>query len=135
MRRQKGFSLVELLVVVGIVALLIAMLLPALSRAKEQAQRTACAAQLRQLTAAVVAYGIENRGRVPTGERNGGPGQGEHCIWISSATYDAINHYLSAGSSIAISSATMPMTTSSSTSENPFLRLMSGSPGAGADDA
>ena len=98
MRRQKGFSLVELLVVVGIVALLIAMLLPALTRAKEQAQRTACAAQLRQLTAAVVAYGIENRGRVPTGERNGGPGQGEHCIWISTATYDAINHYLSAGS-------------------------------------
>ena len=94
MRRRKGFSLVELLVVVGIVALLIAMLLPALSQAKEQAQRTACAAQLRQLTAAVVAYGIENRGRVPSGERNGGPGQGEHCIWISTATYDAISHYL-----------------------------------------
>lgn len=97
MRRRHAFSLVELLVVIGIIALLIAMLLPALRRAREQAQRTACAAQLRQLTAAVVSYGIENRGRVPTGERNGGPGQGEHCIWISSATYDAINHYLAAG--------------------------------------
>src|SRR5262245_19204130 len=72
MRRRKGFTLVELLVVIGIIAMLISLLLPALKRAREQAQRTACAAQLRQLTAAVVAYGIENRGRVPTGERNGG---------------------------------------------------------------
>jgi prepilin-type N-terminal cleavage/methylation domain-containing protein len=96
MRRGKGFTLVELLVVIGIIAMLISLLLPALKRAREQAQRTACAAQLRQLTAAVVAYGVENRGRVPTGERNGGPGQGEHCVWVSSATYDAINHYLGA---------------------------------------
>ena len=97
MSRRKGFSLVELLVVVGIVAMLVALLLPALRRAREQAQRTACAAQLRQLTAAVVAYGIENRGRVPSGERNGGPNQGEHCVWISTATYDAISRYLTAG--------------------------------------
>src|SRR5678815_2674918 len=67
-----------------------------LKRAREQAQRTVCAAQLKQLTAAVVAYGIENRGRVPTGERNGGPAQGEHCIWVSSSTYDAVNRYLGA---------------------------------------
>ena len=94
MRRPKGFTLVELLVVVGIIALLISMLLPALRKAREQAQRTACAAQLRQLTAAVVAYGIENRGRLPSGVRNGGPGQGEHCIWISTDTYDAVCRYL-----------------------------------------
>jgi len=94
MRRSKAFTLVELLVVVCIIALLIAMLLPALKRAREQAQRTACAAQLRQLAAAVVSYGVENRGRVPTGERNGGPGQGEHCVWISTATYDAVSHYI-----------------------------------------
>jgi prepilin-type N-terminal cleavage/methylation domain-containing protein/prepilin-type processing-associated H-X9-DG protein len=97
MRRRHGFSLVELLVVICIIAMLIALLLPALRRAREQAQRTTCAAQLRQLTAAVVAYGIENRGRVPTGERNGGPAQSEHCVWISSATYDAITRYLGNG--------------------------------------
>jgi prepilin-type N-terminal cleavage/methylation domain-containing protein len=97
MRRRHGFSLVELLVVVGIIAMLIALLLPTIRRAREQAQRTKCAVQMRQLTAAVVAYGIENRGRLPSGERNGGPTQGEHCIWISTATYDAISRYLQAG--------------------------------------
>jgi prepilin-type N-terminal cleavage/methylation domain-containing protein/prepilin-type processing-associated H-X9-DG protein len=94
MRRRKGFTLVELLVVIGIIAILIAMLFPALRRAREQATRTACAAQLRQLTAAVVMYAGENRGKLPSGIRNGGPAQGEHCIWISTTTYDAIVRYL-----------------------------------------
>ena len=96
-RSRAGFTLVELLTVVTIIAMLIALLLPTFRRAREQAQRTTCAAGMRQLTAAVVAYGIENRGRLPSGERNGGPGQGEHCIWISTATYDAITRYLHAG--------------------------------------
>jgi prepilin-type processing-associated H-X9-DG protein/prepilin-type N-terminal cleavage/methylation domain-containing protein len=56
MPRRKAFTLVEILVVIGIVAVLIALLLPVLSRARGVAQRTACLAALRQLGAATQMY-------------------------------------------------------------------------------
>jgi prepilin-type N-terminal cleavage/methylation domain-containing protein len=62
---SRGFTLVELLVVIGIIAVLIAILLPTLTRARENAKRTACAAQLRQLGIAVMSYAADNKGLLP----------------------------------------------------------------------
>lgn len=63
--RRGGFTLVELLVVIAIIAVLIALLLPALSRARGQAVSVACMARIRQLENAVIMYVNDNHGYLP----------------------------------------------------------------------
>jgi prepilin-type N-terminal cleavage/methylation domain-containing protein/prepilin-type processing-associated H-X9-DG protein len=63
LRRAPGFTLVELLVVVGIVAVLLALLMPALAGARRRARSVVCLSNLRQLDLAYQAYVIQNNGR------------------------------------------------------------------------
>src|SRR5262245_4321841 len=91
--RTRAFTLIELLVVVAIIAILAALLLPALSGSKERARRAACQSGMRQFSLAVHMYGDDNDQWVPSGESN--KPDDDHLPVLSSATSNSIVQYCS----------------------------------------
>ncbi len=65
MSRRNGFTLIELLVVVAIIAVLVAILLPALHTALDQARQAGCAANLSQVSKALILFAGDNNGLIP----------------------------------------------------------------------
>src|ERR1700744_2240727 len=65
MNKNRAFTLLELLVVIAIIAILASLLLPALSRAKDQSHQTACLSNLRQVNLAIRFYAEDNQDSLP----------------------------------------------------------------------
>jgi prepilin-type N-terminal cleavage/methylation domain-containing protein len=67
-KRRQGFTLIELLVVISVIAILMAILMPALKRAREQGQRAVCVSTVKQLTLCWIMYADDNDDRLVNGE-------------------------------------------------------------------
>ncbi len=90
-RVARAFTLLELLVVMGIVSLLVALLLPALGRAKQAAIDAKCLAGERQIATASVAFAVDHRGRFVSAKLNAPDMAVQTCLWI--ADYDRFATY------------------------------------------
>jgi prepilin-type N-terminal cleavage/methylation domain-containing protein/prepilin-type processing-associated H-X9-DG protein len=70
-----AFTLVELLVVIGLIGVLMSLLLPSIGRARQQATTVACASNIRQLCLGLIGYAAENKGHFPPNVHFNDPGQ------------------------------------------------------------
>jgi prepilin-type N-terminal cleavage/methylation domain-containing protein/prepilin-type processing-associated H-X9-DG protein len=93
---SRGFTLVELLVVIGVIAILISILIPALTRARDQANRAACMSNIRQVMLGFILYAQQNKDKCPYGSRLDNPGNvdipGDWIYWRPVADPNAVNN-------------------------------------------
>lgn len=86
--KRRAFTLIELLVVISIISLLVAILLPALSRSRQIGRATVCLSNLRSMCESVQMYADSNEGRLPTGGLAHGGSADESMAWINTARRD-----------------------------------------------
>lgn len=90
--RRRGFTLVELLVVIGIIAILISILMPALRKAKQASYEVSCASNLRQLMMAFHMFANEHKGHLPGGHYDRFNTDPEKRDWVfGSEPYGTLN--------------------------------------------
>lgn len=91
--RHSGFTLIELLVVIAIIAILAALLLPALSSAKERARRTSCLSRIRQFSLTATLYAGDQEEWLPGGSTDNRDKTDTHTPIVSTAMRDALVKY------------------------------------------
>ena len=100
---RKAFTLIELLVVISIIALLIAILLPALGRSKESARRVECSSNQRQVILAATSYAVDNKAMLPELKRYDG-----NIMWMYQPAFETLALGEVKGSEVGTASDKVP---------------------------